>query len=87
MSHVLVWSLVLQVMAHHGVLWGSVRVSHGRGAHVLVLVILVVHLALAHEVLGTLVLVGSAILEKVVNEMKTSDCACYSRIDNVQQSR
>lgn len=51
---------VLHVMGHHRVLGRGVRVP-GQGALV-VLIILVVAVLLAHEVLWTLVLVGSAIL-------------------------
>jgi hypothetical protein len=53
-------------MGHHSVVWGSVRVARMRkrrgSAHVVVVLIFVVQVLLAHEVFGTFVLVGAAIL-------------------------
>lgn len=62
MSHVLVGGIVLQGVSHHGVLGRGMRVAWGRASQhgALFVVVVVVHVLLAHEVLGPLVLMWAA---------------------------
>lgn len=64
MSDVLERRVVLEVVSHHGVFWGRVRVARRRASHhaALLVVVLVIPVRLAHEVLGAFVLVCAAIL-------------------------
>jgi hypothetical protein len=61
--HVLERWVVLEMVGHHGVLWGGMGISRGRAHHhVDVFVVIVVHVLLPHEILGAFVLVRSAII-------------------------
>jgi hypothetical protein len=55
----------LKVVAHHGMFGRSMRVPRRRPHQLLAVFVLVVHVFLAHEVLGTLVLMCAAILYSV----------------------
>lgn len=61
-SHVLESGLTLEMMWHHGMLWGSMRVARWRASHRVFILILVVQVFLAHEVFGAFVLVRTAII-------------------------
>lgn len=63
-THVLESRLILKVMWHHMVIWRS-ALLWGRRSHVLVVVFVVVHVSLAHEIFRTLVLVGRSILQNL----------------------
>ena len=67
MADVLEGGVVLQVVAHHGMLWRRVRVARRTAGHDLCIVVVVVQVLLTHEVLRALVLVGAAILQRAVS--------------------
>lgn len=62
MPDVLERRVVLEVMSHHGVLRGSMRIPRRRAHHLVAFLIFIIHVLLAHEIFGAFVLVGSAIL-------------------------
>lgn len=62
-SDVLEGGIVLEMVAHHGMLGRCVGVAaRGRAHYLVAILVLIVHVLLAHEVLGSLVLVGAAIV-------------------------
>jgi hypothetical protein len=63
--HVLEGGIGLKVVAHDSMFGWSVRVPRRRRHQLLTVFVLVIHVFLAHEVLGTLVLVCAAILYSV----------------------
>lgn len=74
MSDVLEGLGMLQMMRHHAMLWWGVRVA--RYSILIVFIVVIVGVLLAHEVLGPLVLVCSAILRDLSAHVHLAQLYC-----------